>query len=91
MFYKTGLCLLLEGISVWSYTELPPAASYLPPIKAVALARQWWLTPLIPALWRQRAGSLLRVGGQPDLQIEFQDNQGYAGKSCFKNNKGRKD
>lgn len=40
MFYKTGLCLLHEGILVWRYTELPPAASYLPPIKAVGLARQ---------------------------------------------------
>jgi hypothetical protein len=37
-------------------------------------ARQWWLTPLISALRRQR---------QSGLQSEFQDSQGYTEKPCL--------
>jgi hypothetical protein len=36
---------------------------------------------LIPALGRQRQADFW-VRGQPDLQSEFQDSQGYAEKPC---------
>jgi hypothetical protein len=36
----------------------------------------WWRTPLIPALGRQRQADFW-VWGQPGLQSEFQDSQGY--------------
>jgi hypothetical protein len=36
----------------------------------------WWHMPLIPALGRQRQADFW-VRGQPGLQSEFQDSQGY--------------
>jgi hypothetical protein len=42
----------------------------------------WWRTPLIPALGRQRQEDFW-VWGQPDLQSEFQDSQGYTEKPCL--------
>jgi hypothetical protein len=39
-------------------------------------SRMWWRTPLIPALGRQRQVDFW-VRGQPGLQSEFQDSQGY--------------
>jgi hypothetical protein len=39
-------------------------------------SRAWWRTPLIPAHRRQRQADLW-VQGQPGLQSEFQDSQGY--------------
>jgi hypothetical protein len=42
----------------------------------------WWRTPLIPALWRQRQVDVW-VRGQPGLQSEFQDSQGYTEKPCL--------
>jgi hypothetical protein len=44
----------------------------------------WWRTPLIPALGRQRQADFW-IRGQPDLQSEFQDSQGYAEKPCLQN------
>jgi hypothetical protein len=41
---------------------------------------------LIAALGRQRQGDFW-VWGQPDLQSEFQDSQGYTEKPCFKKKK----
>jgi hypothetical protein len=38
--------------------------------------------PLIPALGRQRQADFW-VGGQPALQSEFQDSQGYREKPCL--------
>jgi hypothetical protein len=38
--------------------------------------------PLIPALGRQRQVNFC-VRGQPGLQSEFQDNQGYTEKPCL--------
>jgi hypothetical protein len=45
-------------------------------------AGQWWCTPLIPALGRQKQADF-RVQGQPGLQSEFQDSQGYTKKPCL--------
>jgi hypothetical protein len=42
-----------------------------------------WCTPLIPALRRQRQADFW-VQGQPGLQSEFQDSQGYTEKPCLK-------
>jgi hypothetical protein len=53
-------------------------------------SRAWRLTPLIPALGRQRQGDS-GVRGQPGLQSEFQDSQGYTQKPCLeKQNKTNK-
>jgi hypothetical protein len=42
----------------------------------------WWHMPLIPALRRQRQADFC-VRGQPGLQSEFQDSQGYTEKPCL--------
>jgi hypothetical protein len=42
---------------------------------------QWWRTLLIPALGRQRQADFWDRG-QPGLQGEFQDSQGYTEKPC---------
>jgi hypothetical protein len=42
--------------------------------------------PLIPALGRQRQVDFW-VWGQPGLQSEFQDSQGYTEKPCLETNK----
>jgi hypothetical protein len=47
------------------------------------VAGQWWCMTLIPALGRQRQGDFC-VRGQPDLQSDFQDSQGYTEKPCFR-------
>jgi hypothetical protein len=46
----------------------------------------WWHMPLIPALGRQRQADFW-VRGQPGLQSEFQDSQGYTEKPCLEKNK----
>ena len=43
----------------------------------------WWRMPLIPALGRQKQADFW-VQGQPGLQSEFQDSQGYTEKPCLK-------
>jgi hypothetical protein len=48
-----------------------------------ALARQWWHTSLIPARRRQSQVDFW-VQGQPGLQSELQDSQGYTEKLCLK-------
>jgi hypothetical protein len=45
--------------------------------------------PLIPALGRQRQADFW-VPGQPGLQSEFQDSQGYTGKPCLEKQKKEK-
>jgi hypothetical protein len=45
--------------------------------------------PLIPALGRQRQADFW-VQGQPGLQSEFQDSQGYTEKSCLEKPKKKK-
>jgi hypothetical protein len=54
--------------------------------KSSATARQWWCTPLIPALGRQRQADFW-VWGQPGLQSEFQDSQDYTEKPCLEKKK----
>jgi len=49
----------------------------------------WWGTPLILVLRRQRQADFW-VRGQPGLQSEFQDSQGYTEKPCLKNQKKKK-
>jgi hypothetical protein len=46
-------------------------------------SRVWWFTTLIPTLGRQRQADFW-VQGQPGLQSEFQDSQGYTKKCCLK-------
>jgi hypothetical protein len=59
-------------------------------LEMVSYAGQWWRTPVIPALRRQRQADFL-VWGQPGLQCEFQDSQGYTEKPCLeKQNKKKK-
>jgi hypothetical protein len=53
------------------------------------LSRAWCCTPLIPALRRQRQADFC-VRGQPGLQSEFQDSQGYTEKPCLKKPKKTK-
>jgi hypothetical protein len=50
--------------------------------KNKACSRAWWHTPLIPALRRQMQADFW-VQGQPGLQSEFQDSQGYTEKPCL--------
>ena len=51
--------------------------------KNSGLSRAWCRTPLIPALGRQRQADFW-VRGQPGLQSEFQDSQGYREKPCLR-------
>jgi hypothetical protein len=52
-------------------------------LKIPTFSRAGWHTPSIPALGRQRQVDLW-VRGQPGLQSEFQDSQGYTEKPCLK-------
>jgi hypothetical protein len=45
-------------------------------LKEIQESRVWWRMPLIPALGRQRQADFWDWG-QPGLQSEFQDSQGY--------------
>jgi hypothetical protein len=49
----------------------------------------WWCMPLFPALRRQRQVDFW-VRGQPGLQSEFQDSQGYTDKPCLEKTKQNK-
>ena len=60
-------------------TSLRTARGYPKKLYQKNIARQWWRTPLVPALGRQRQADFL-VPGQPGLQSEFQDSQGYTEK-----------
>ena len=53
------------------------------------VSRAWWRMPLIPALGRQRQADFW-VRGQPGLQSEFQDSQGYTEKPCLEKQKTTK-
>jgi hypothetical protein len=67
--------------SLQPYPRLP--TSSLPgPFMKWSSSRAWWGMPLIPALGRQRQVDFW-VWGQPGLQNEFQDSQGYTEKPCL--------
>jgi hypothetical protein len=51
-------------------------------------AGQWWCTPVIPALGRQRQADFC-IRGQPGLQSEFQDSQDYTEKPCLEKQKNK--
>jgi hypothetical protein len=51
-------------------------------LKNINISQAWWRMPLIPALGRQRQVDF-SVRGQPALQSEFQDSQGYAENPCL--------
>ena len=56
-------------------------------VKSLRYSSQaWWRMPLIPALGRQRQVDFW-VWGQPGLQSEFQNSQGYTEKPCLETNK----
>jgi phenylpyruvate tautomerase PptA (4-oxalocrotonate tautomerase family) len=59
------------------------------PLKLIKRAGRYWCTPLIPALGRQRQADFW-VRGQPGLQSEFQDSQGYIEKPCLEKTKNKK-
>jgi hypothetical protein len=65
--------------------EFDPQNSQL---KSETLARQQWQMPLIPALGRQRQVDFC-VQGQPHLQSEFKDSQGYTEKPCLEKQKNK--
>ena len=54
--------------------------------KNVLESRVWWYTPVIPALGRQRQADFC-VRGQPGLQSEFKDSQGYTEEPCLEKQK----
>jgi hypothetical protein len=58
-------------------------------IKSKKTRQAWWSRNLIPVLWRQRQADFC-VPGQPGLESEFQDSQGYTEKPCLKEQKTTK-
>jgi hypothetical protein len=57
-------------------------------LKNTSTVRAWWCMPLIPALERQWQADFW-VPGQPGLQSEFQDSQGYTEKLCLEKIKNK--
>jgi hypothetical protein len=78
------------GLTGWTYFPLCPyyfvllQNNRLSLLKTLRTSRAWWCMPLIPALGRQRQVNFW-VQGQPGLQSEFQDSQGYTEKPCQQN------
>ena len=64
-------------------------ASFLGSLRTAFWARWRRHTPVIPALGRQRQADFW-VQGQPGLQSEFQDSQGYTEKPCLEKNQIQK-
>jgi hypothetical protein len=75
----------------WAVAYVCPFLVVLSPglIKKLSWAGRWWRTPVIPALGRQRQADFW-VRGQPSLQSEFQDSQGYTEKPCLEKPKKKK-
>jgi hypothetical protein len=80
---STCLCLRTAGTKgIHHYTWLNLFFKKRKHTKTESPSRAWWRTPLIPALGRQRQADFW-VRGQPGLQSEFQDSQGYTEKPCL--------
>ena len=47
------------GLKAWATT---PGETHHKVLRKYSLAGQWWLTPVIPALWEAEAGSFLSSG-----------------------------
>jgi hypothetical protein len=62
--------------SMLTFTVALCFEKFLPKDKYPTYGQAWWLTPLIPALGRQRQADFW-VRDQPGLQSEFQNSQGY--------------
>jgi hypothetical protein len=76
-----------EGLRGWFRSLWPWSDSEIQGITIPqTLFKIRWHTPLIPALGRQRQADFW-VQGQPGLQSEFQDSQGYTEKLCLKKQK----
>ena len=66
----------------WQLRGMPCESGWLK-YKNHSIAGRWWRTPLIPALGRQNQVDFW-IWGQPGLQNEFQDGQGYTEKPCLR-------
>ena len=91
-FYSLRVCPLLASISIPSLAlSLFPWYSNMcwRLVKISSFSQAWWCTPLILALRRQRQADFW-VLGQPGLQSELQDNQGYTEKPCLEKTKQNK-
>jgi hypothetical protein len=75
----------LTGSSVFAFVE---HYSWIIRVYETKRARQWWCMPVIAALGRQRQVDFW-VRGQPGLQSEFQDSQGYTEKPCLEKKRER--
>jgi hypothetical protein len=73
---------LTSHLSSCSFTRRPMTWWLDSHLKDATLCRAWWRTPLIPTLGRQRQADFW-VRGQPGLQSELQDSQGYTEKPCL--------
>jgi hypothetical protein len=87
LFFKTRF-LFVTALAILELNTM--AGSFFFFFLGNAFIRRWWHTTLIPAFGRQEAGRSLWVRGQPDLQSEFQDSQGYTEKPCLRKKKKAK-
>jgi hypothetical protein len=71
-----------ESSAVYRVRGKPTFIIYNPISRNKTECPVWWRTSLIPALGRQRQADFW-VQGQPALQSEFQDSQGYTEKPCL--------
>jgi hypothetical protein len=78
--FQSWVCILVLFVFILQYFILNFYWIYLFYVVMCHTAGQWWRIPLIPALRRQRQADFW-VRGQPGLQSEFQDSQGYTEKT----------
>jgi hypothetical protein len=87
-FFMNLHCLLL-GCEPWGWLCCVSfSRGWVCLIRRISRGWAWWRMPLIPALGRQRQADFW-VRGQPGLQSEFQDNQGYTEKPCLEKQKNK--